>query len=69
MRAYIPYSSITFSPSNPWFDWACSSAVSDREGALLLKHEAWGMSILYKKPHPAETDEPSVQSPIREQPC
>ena len=32
MRAYIPYSLITFSP-NPWFDRACSSAVSDREGA------------------------------------
>ena len=24
MRAYIPYSLITFSPSNPWFDRACS---------------------------------------------
>ena len=33
MRAYIPYSLITFSPSNPWFDRECSSAVSDREGA------------------------------------
>ena len=33
MRAYIPYSLITFSPSNPWFDRACSSAISDREGA------------------------------------
>ena len=32
MRSYIPYSLITFSPSNPWFDRACSSAVSDREG-------------------------------------
>ena len=32
MRAYIPYSVITFSP-NPWFDCACSSAISDREGA------------------------------------
>ena len=33
MRAYIPYSLITFSsPSNPWFDRACSSAISDREG-------------------------------------
>ena len=21
-----------FSPSNPWFDYACSSAISDREG-------------------------------------
>ena len=31
MRAYIPYSLITFSP-NPWFDRACSSAISDREG-------------------------------------
>ena len=30
MREYIPYSLITFSPSNPWFDRACSS---DREGA------------------------------------
>ena len=30
MRAYIPYSLITFSPSKPWFDRACSS---DREGA------------------------------------
>ena len=27
------YSLITFSPSNPWFDCACSSAISDREGA------------------------------------
>ena len=32
MRAYIPYSLTTFSPSNPWFDRACSSAISDREG-------------------------------------
>ena len=32
MRAYIPYSLITFSP-NPWFDCVCSSAISDREGA------------------------------------
>ena len=29
----IPYSLITFSPSKPWFDRACSSAISDREGA------------------------------------
>ena len=33
MRAYIPYSLIIFSPSNPRFDRACSSAISDREGA------------------------------------
>ena len=33
MRAYIPYSLITFSPSSPWFDHAFSSAISDREGA------------------------------------
>ena len=33
MRAYIPYSLTTFSPSNPWFDRVCSSAISDREGA------------------------------------
>ena len=33
MRTYIPYSLITFSPSKPWFDRACSSAISDREGA------------------------------------
>ena len=33
MRAYIPYSLTTFSPSNPWFDHACSSAILDREGA------------------------------------
>ena len=33
MRAYIPYSLATFSPSNPWFDRACPSAISDREGA------------------------------------
>ena len=33
MRAYIPYSLITFAPSNPCFDRACSSAISDREGA------------------------------------
>ena len=34
MRAYAPYSLITFS-SNPWFNCACSSsAISDREGAL-----------------------------------
>ena len=33
MRAYIPYSLITFSPSKPWFDRAYSSAISDREGA------------------------------------
>ena len=32
MRAYIPYSLITCHPSNPWFDHACSSAISDREG-------------------------------------
>ena len=32
MRAYIPYSLKTFSPSNPWFDRTCSSAISDREG-------------------------------------
>ena len=32
MRAYIPYSLITFFPSNPWFDRACSSAISYREG-------------------------------------
>ena len=31
MRAYIPYSLITSSTSNPWFDCACSSAISDRE--------------------------------------
>ena len=30
MRAYIPYSLTTFSPSNPWFDRACSSAISNR---------------------------------------
>ena len=36
MRAYIPYSLITFSPSNPWFDHACSSAISDRDGAHRL---------------------------------
>ena len=33
MRAYIPYSLTIFSPSNPWFDRACSSAILDREGA------------------------------------
>ena len=33
MRAYIPYSLITFSSSNPWFDRACSSAIFDREAA------------------------------------
>ena len=33
MRAYIPYSLISLSPSNPWFDRACSSAISDRKGA------------------------------------
>ena len=33
MRAYILYSLMTFSPSNPWFDRACSSGISDREGA------------------------------------
>ena len=33
VRAYIKYSLIAFSPSNPWFDRACSSAISDREGA------------------------------------
>ena len=32
-RAYIPYSLTTFSPSKPWFDRACSSAISEREGA------------------------------------
>ena len=36
MRAYILYSLITFSPSNPWFDRACTSAISDREGAHRL---------------------------------
>ena len=33
MRTDILYSLITFSPSNPWFDCACSSAISHREGA------------------------------------
>ena len=33
MRAYIQYSLISFSPSNPWFDRTCSSDISDREGA------------------------------------
>ena len=33
MRAYITYSLKAFSPSNPWFDRACSSAISYREGA------------------------------------
>ena len=33
MRAYILYSLIIFSPSKPWFDRACSPAISDREGA------------------------------------
>ena len=33
MRSYIPYSLTTFSPSKPRFDRACSSAISDREGA------------------------------------
>ena len=32
MRAYIPYSLITFSPSNPWFHRVCSS-ISDRKRA------------------------------------
>ena len=32
MKAYIPYFLITFSPTNPWFDHVCSSAISDREG-------------------------------------
>ena len=33
-RSWIQeYSLITFSPSNPWFDCMCSSAISDREGA------------------------------------
>ena len=32
MRAYIPHSLITFSPSNLWFGRVCSSAISDREG-------------------------------------
>ena len=36
MRAYIPYSSVTFSPSKPWFDCSCSSAISDRERAHQL---------------------------------
>ena len=31
IRAYIS-SSITFSPSNPWFDRVCASAIADREG-------------------------------------
>ena len=33
MGAYITYSLMTFSPSNPGFDHACSSAISDREVA------------------------------------
>ena len=33
MRVYIPYSSITFSPFNTWFDCGCSFAISDKEGA------------------------------------
>ena len=33
MREYIAYSVKPFSPSNPWFDRACSSAISDREEA------------------------------------
>ena len=32
MKAYIPYSLITFSPSKTWFDRACSPSISDREG-------------------------------------
>ena len=31
MRACIPYSLRTFSPSNPWFNRVCSSAILDRE--------------------------------------
>ena len=33
MRAYIPYSLTTFSPSKLWFDRVCSYAMSDRAGA------------------------------------
>ena len=36
MRTYSPYSSIAFSPSNPWFDHACSSAISDSKGVHRL---------------------------------
>lgn len=31
MRAHIPYSLITFSPPNSWFDHACFSFILDRE--------------------------------------
>ena len=31
MEAYIPSSTKTFSPSNPWYDGACSSAIRARE--------------------------------------
>ena len=32
MRACIPSFLITFFSANPWFDHACSSDISDREG-------------------------------------
>ena len=33
MDAYIPSSLKSFSPTNPWFDRACSRAIQEREGA------------------------------------
>ena len=37
MEEYIPSTIKTFSPSNPWFDRACSSAIQVRERA----HQTW----------------------------
>ena len=46
MRAYIPHSLITFSPSKPWFDRACSSAISDREEAH-RSYQAFPSALTY----------------------
>ena len=37
MDAYVPSSVRSFSPSNPWFDRACSRAIQTREGA----YQSW----------------------------
>ena len=40
MREFIPSSLIIFSPSNPWSDYVCSSAISDRKGAHRLYQDS-----------------------------
>ncbi len=37
MVAYIPSSTKTFSPKNPWFDRRCSEAINTRDRAFRSK--------------------------------